>query len=363
VNAEFAGSDDGPGPFELDLVRGIAGCLVIGKDETRNIHVGYDKGQCVSAVHALIAGPTIGGAPPLRDTGRAFPLEAKFERIRGVDWKDKLQSKDIDLYIGTLTKAVAREEGADDAQTSQWHHAGMKFSTGYLQYSSQLLVDSTDACANIKCLADQLARIGALEGSTNLKLANTLIQTSGLGTLKVVAFQSPADIESAHEKGEIRAVLIDNVLKPEMGLEHARILTDLSSQPGWKQYLRSYIGEKREQFAIAVGLDLGASKDEHHQSLWEGLLRTLESSAQASGKSEEDASFFVEQVNCALGSDVILNLIASSYDRHRLKSFGVFLADSVPIECPNPGDAGVNSDPSASSTSDAVRGSRRKIER
>src|SRR5260370_40419962 len=99
-------------------------------------------------------------------------------------------------------------------------------------------------------------------------------------------------MESAYEKGEIRAVLIDNVLKADIGLEHARILDDLFSQPGWKQYLRSYIGDDKEQFAIAVGLDLGAS--EAHQSRWRRLLSSFEPSAQTSVNSEEDAAFFVK---------------------------------------------------------------------
>ncbi len=291
INSEFAGHDEGPGPFEKDLVKGICGCLVVNKDQTGHIHLSYDKHQCLEAVHGLVAGETIGRDRPVSDSGTSFPLEAKLEPIRGVDWQSRLQRKDIDLYIGTLTKAAAREKGVGDVQGSQGFQPGMKFSTGYLGYRSELLIDPSDVCSGIKCLADQLARVCALEGSTNLQLADMLTQTSGLDNLKVVAFPSPAEMEGAYEKGEIRAVLIDDVLKSDMGLEHARVLDELFSQPGWSQYLNSYIGDKAEQFAIAVGPDLGASTSNESHS--PSLLARIEFWERDSRVPADDPEFFV----------------------------------------------------------------------
>lgn len=118
-----------------------------------------------------------------------------------------------------------------------------------------------------------------------------------------------------------------------MGLERAKVLDELFSQPGWRQYLHSYIGDKIEQFAIAVGPDLGASVEDELQ--FPGLLSRIAFWARISHVRDEDPEFFVDQVNCALNSAVIHNFMASSCKRYSLKSFEVYLLDSQRTECSN----------------------------
>lgn len=224
------GSDGKPTGFEIDLVKMLVkGCLV---EDARGIH--YDREQCTKAVR-------VGTPPPQSQLDvRIVPIPT------GTDWKDELQRRNIDLYVGALTRAKKRE------------HGDIMFTDGYLTYETELLVDKNESCPDIVCLAGESKKIGVVENSTNEWLAGALKQERELDRLKIVPYRSFPDLENAFEKQDVDAVITDGVMRSTMGLIEPRKLTDLKKRDGWEKYLgdNNFIGYQREEFGMAVVSDI-----------------------------------------------------------------------------------------------------------
>jgi len=145
-----------------------------------------------------------------------------------------------------------------------------------------------------------------LADTTNLQLALRLSADSPLDRLRLVTFKTPSDLERAYESREIRAVVIDSVLRPELGMTDTRALPDMCSMPGWAAYLKDDIGSRQEQFAIAVATNgtAGASKS------------------------------LVTPIDSALRNETVRQSMTKEYDYLGLKTREVFVTGHTSSTCP-----------------------------
>ena len=77
-----------------------------------------------------------------------------------------MQRRNLDLYLGTITRARSREKG------------DIHFTTGYLAFESKLLTNSQQGITAIGTLNDEEKVIGALENSPNEWLAEEIGRAS-----------------------------------------------------------------------------------------------------------------------------------------------------------------------------------------
>ena len=164
------------------------------------------------------------------------------------DWQSALKRKEIDLFVGGVTRAVARERG------------GIVFTNGYLPYSTKLYTRAADA-PKPPDFSHWLTKdriIGVIQASTNETLLAEL-QTylkkhnaTQARYLKEYSFPSFPALESAMDSGEIDGVLIDSTFVNEPDW----VPLDGINKEVWANYLTKYIGgEGGEEIAIAVGTD------------------------------------------------------------------------------------------------------------
>jgi hypothetical protein len=288
--------DNKIGQYERNVIEGVTRCLIVkgntvlssgirgNKDDMpqdSKYTLEYDSSRCIST-HDSVHNTTAAVTPFYVNTGDK-------------DWASALQSGDVDVYIGTLTKAIARQKDSR-----------VIFSDGYLDYTSEFLVEKSDNCRNITCLANLDAKVGVLADTTNLQLALRLSADSPLDRLRLVTFKTPSDLERAYESREIRAVVIDSVLRPELGMTDTRALPDMCSMPGWAAYLKDDIGSRQEQFAIAVATNgtAGASKS------------------------------LVTPIDSALRNETVRQSMTKEYDYLGLKTREVFVTGHTSSTCP-----------------------------
>lgn len=168
------------------------------------------------------------------------------------DWAGRLQKKEIDMFIGTATKAEAREQG------------DIRFSAGYFSYRTMVVVKANDPCDKIACLVGSSIRIGVIQGTTNHKLAE-LLKEETKDRMEIVPFPSFPALENALDDGDVRAIIIDSILtEPMIAAGDFRDLPGIEKEKAWTRYMNEYIhGEDKEEFGVAIALD---SDDRGHKS-------------------------------------------------------------------------------------------------
>jgi ABC-type amino acid transport substrate-binding protein len=168
------------------------------------------------------------------------------------DWKSRLSSKDIDLFVGGITRADAREG------------KGIQFTTGYLTYRSKLYKrpERINERTTIAEWTRVPRKVGVIADSTNEELLDKLIAS---GTFRDLSKSSPPissfpELERALDNGAVDGIIIDDTFVPkDDNWVSVEIPQDSS---GWKAYLDEFIQISRdprtrirEQIAIATVWD------------------------------------------------------------------------------------------------------------
>lgn len=170
-----------------------------------------------------------------------------------------LTRKEIDVFIGSVTKAVERENET------------ILFTDGYCRFQSSLYAHTVKGEDDLEQWAKANRKIGVIQNTTNHWLATALISDDLFQTkLSIVAFPSFASLKSAFEKHTVDAVLIDSILGE---LHKWKRLRGLERTAAWTRYY-DRIGFDAEQFAIAVADDGHRSKETTSRRI-AGYLRKL----------------------------------------------------------------------------------------
>jgi ABC-type amino acid transport substrate-binding protein len=183
------------------------------------------------------------------------------------DWKSAMKRKEIDVFVGGITRAVERQRG------------GISFTKGYLRYDTKLYAHSSDS-QTPPTLAVWLARqrrIGVIQDSTNEQLLSDLkasLPRSKMRNVVSVVVPSFPALESAMDVGDVDGVLIDSTFVNEPGWVPVRGITDTLRD----RYLTRYIGgDRHEEIAIAVASDDSTSSAQKTGTLLNALQSALSS--------------------------------------------------------------------------------------
>lgn len=168
------------------------------------------------------------------------------------DWKSRLSSKDIDLFVGGITRADAREG------------KGIQFTTGYLTYRSKLYKrpERINERATIAAWTRIPRKVGVIADSTNEELLDRLLAS---GAFRYLSKSSPPissfpELERALDSGAVDGIIIDDTFVPK---DDNWIAVEIpQDSKGWKAYLDEFIRIPRnsrtpirEQIAIATVWD------------------------------------------------------------------------------------------------------------
>jgi ABC-type amino acid transport substrate-binding protein len=282
------GADGQPTGFDMDLIRVIVErCLLDDPDKG----IRYDHSECDKGVSEFLESTTNGAyyasANHFRTTIVPIPP--------GIDWVEKLQARNIDLYIGSVTRAKERE------------HGDVSFTSGYLNYDTEALVDKSESCTTIQCLASKRSTIGVVESTTNSWLANELRKDGKLADLRIRSYKSFPDLEGAFERQEVAGVITDGIMASTMGLNEPKTLSELKNNRGWSAYLKDHIGYPQEQFAIAVVSDARQNVQSPDR-----LLNAL---------------------NCALADQPVQMLVHTLFHKYSLNTLGTDVTNPTRKKC------------------------------
>jgi hypothetical protein len=182
-------------------------------------------------------------------------------------WQDALRRKDIDIMVGGVTAAAAREG------------SGLRFTRGYLKYQSRLYVHSGDASTIGEWIA-RSRKVGVIEASSNQILLNEikLLHDPEKGSpcrICPMTYSSSPGLEAAMDRGELDGVLLDDTFVES----HAgwKPLDISGEEVAWQNYVKHFLGYRgREEIAVAVAVD-GLAEPEGSASLFSKLDEELDS--------------------------------------------------------------------------------------
>jgi ABC-type amino acid transport substrate-binding protein len=249
--------------FDVNLIRTLVEqCLVLNKTAKPLPTLIFDPVRCNSYTKSLSTQQALTAhAPPCSPSVQLCVTLVPIQKWG--DWQSALKRKEIDLFIGAVTAATAREK------------SGILFTTGYLNYSSHIFGHAADvltAHSDLRSWLSSPRKIGVIESSTNEYLLNQLMKDRDLKKLKLTerlerhAFSSFPAMEHAMDRGELDAVLID-----ETFVEHDdwKPIGGLRGTSAWEDYRKSYLGRYQdEQVAIAVAV----AGDRSHELRQQGDL-------------------------------------------------------------------------------------------
>jgi ABC-type amino acid transport substrate-binding protein len=158
---------------------------------------------------------------------------------------EALGRREVDLFIGSLTKAKKRE------------HGPILFTDGYYTFETRLYARKEAGEQRISEWATKKQKIGVISKSSNYWLATLLGREIVLkNQLTIVTFDTFPALESAFERGEIDAVLLDDVLGDIM--RDATPIQGLRNTVAWGVYHEDEdsLGFPQEEFSIGVALDI-----------------------------------------------------------------------------------------------------------
>ena len=172
-----------------------------------------------------------------------------------------LERHDIDLFVGSVTRAKAREVN------------GIRFTSGYLPFRTRLYVPrstSEDDATEIRAWLSGKRRVGVIGDSTNQQLLSRLIDEFGQSRIDSHVFTSFPGLEAALDNGQIDGALVDDTL---VSNPHWFALEGLQHTPAWNSYVTYYIGKKAdyEEVAIATVADAADLLESDQQSAADGL--------------------------------------------------------------------------------------------
>ena len=191
-------------------------------------------------------------------------LRVKFVPIaKWGDWRESLKRKEIDLFIGGLTAASARETG------------GISFiGAGYLPYRSHLYVDSSDARyqhLRINEWTKVPRRVGVIESSSNEILLDYIIEQvcekswwpgstvaptrDTRCPITKALYRDYPELDRAMDSGEIDGLLIDDTfVSGDEWLKLDNI--DQIAGRAWRRYQLNFLGYSGlEHLSFAAAVD------------------------------------------------------------------------------------------------------------
>jgi ABC-type amino acid transport substrate-binding protein len=238
---------------DVDLLQILVeGCLAIVSPEL----IAFDDGRCTKTTAAYLDSPDPPGfVLALQQNSPSLTLEIKaFPSV--TEGLEAVSRKEIDAFVGSLTKAQERENDA------------VVFTDGYYDFETDLYTHSVQPGETLTEWLRVSRRVGVIDNSTNHWLATLLTAEEPLqNRLSVVAFSSFPALQSAFERRQVDGILIDDVLcqdliSPDACAYHTFKsqdiwpVRDLNRTSAWAEYYQrlGYDYEK-EQFAIAVATD------------------------------------------------------------------------------------------------------------
>lgn len=240
------GADGSPAGFEIDLIRTILEeCVVRARDTggKQGPRIQYDANRChdkVGLITGVISEPAANRQPWACERSDCALHSRFIELGSGDDWRDEMQRRNLDSYVGTLTRAKERE------------HGDIHFTAGYLAYESELLTNTGEEGSEIKKVATHSGEIGVIQNSTNQWLAEALHEE--YPKLSVHLFSSSTALESAFEQREVGLAVVDGVVVQRMGGDRT-VVNGLQKTAAWNRYM-ARIGYPTEKFGFAVADDI-----------------------------------------------------------------------------------------------------------
>lgn len=249
-----SGLNGKPAGRDMDLIRILVEqCLNIRNDGS----VEYNEATCNTGVDDYIlnsrylqgqrAGQLRVDVVPQSDIGQG--LEA-------------LQKKDLDVYIGSLTKAKTRESN------------DVAFTDGYYVFQSRLYARGPADQATFTRWRKGRRSIGVIDNSSNALLANLLAEEDDKRELTVVYFDSFPALENAFDREDVSAILVDDVRGEQLRRSIAGVveINGLDNTAAWERFHSDpgYLGYETEEFGIATVTDVPV---ERTATTVKGLLR------------------------------------------------------------------------------------------
>lgn len=238
---------------DVDLLRILVqGCLAI---VSRDM-ITFDDARCSKTTADYLDSPDPQAfvldlqqkSPSLTVEIKAFPSVT--------EGLEAVSRKEIDAFVGSLTKAQERENDA------------VIFTDGYYDFETDLYAHSMQPGETLTEWLRISRRVGVIDNSTNHWLATLLTAEEPLqNRLSVVAFASFPVLQSAFERRQVDGILIDDVLcqdliSPEACASHKFMsqdvwpVRDLNRTSAWAAYYKRLgYDYDQEQFAIAVATD------------------------------------------------------------------------------------------------------------
>jgi ABC-type amino acid transport substrate-binding protein len=232
---------------DIDLIEIlVTGCIT--GDLSAGI-VKYNKARCAAKVESY---RTQCGPQSARHSEECFsvlhcsrdelcakiiPFDSAADGLRA------LREKDIDVFVGSLTRAEARQE-----------EYGLRFSSGYFSYHTQLYARATNGSISLTEWLTKPRLVGVVAESTNNLLATELASDDAVdGKLSVVAFRSVPELKNAVDQGDVDGVFLDDTLGRRVaGLSP---INGINKTLAWSRY-RSALGfDRTETFGIAVAVN------------------------------------------------------------------------------------------------------------
>jgi hypothetical protein len=257
----------------------------------------YDRAACKIAALAYAANSIPDYSPHHRGLHvRVRPFQSVNAGLAA------LARKEIDVFIGSVTKAVERENDK------------VLFTDGYYPFASALYVHSIRERERFSQWTKVPRLLGVIQDSTNHWLASALASDSEFETkLSVVTFPSYSTLKEAFERQQVDGVLVDSVLGEDM--PDAVEVDGLDKTEAWKEY-HERIGYKEEEFAIAV------ASDPHHEKegAWYQLFNRMRKLFGAEQPEDNDSLY--DPLQDALRSPSIHKLLPELRKRNDLSDAG-----------------------------------------
>lgn len=232
--------------FDISLIYAIVeGCM---SRSVVSSTISYDDQQCQKFIERHP--PPTTEHPPCTSTSNDSRICVELVPVRKWGaWQPALQRKEIDLFIGGVTAAEAREGN------------GVHFTRGYLPYHTRIYVRRADLPFSSLTLINWLAKprkIGIIENSSNQELLNDILASKSLAPykdkLQSQPFASYPSMEDAMDRGEVDGILVDETFVDHPDWEHLDRLEDITD--GWTKYVHDFLGNrKQEAISIAIATD------------------------------------------------------------------------------------------------------------
>jgi ABC-type amino acid transport substrate-binding protein len=252
ANPSFSGMDSSSRHVghDIDLIKILVeGCMEMSASSKRVVYAATACGNTIQAYNQNCEERSSSMCSEFMtklDHEAGLAVEFRLFSSAG-DGLEALAMKSVDVFVGSLTRAEARQEIYN-----------IRFTRGYYEFDSKLYGRHIPEHTTIdNWLAPKDRLVGVVENSTNNWLATELAtETINDHVISVVTFKSVPELESAFEGGEVDGVLMDNMLNPDAsGMIE---IDNLKKLTAWSNF-RSRLGfDKKESFAIAVA----AEKDE-----------------------------------------------------------------------------------------------------